>query len=153
MELVVANTQPDLVLITLGANEVGNVNPAAHAYAVRNLVRAIGGRPCVWVSPPLWRKDTGIIEVIRENSAPCRFFDSDALVHEPIPRGSDHIHPTPEGGAIWADAFWSWLQAERAREPVVVGGKRRPWALVPAPPEEHAPRAPVVGADASSASR
>src|SRR5262249_24881388 len=59
MELLVANFRPDLVIITLGANEVANTDPPAHAYAVRRIVKSIGGRPCVWVAPPLWRKDTG----------------------------------------------------------------------------------------------
>lgn len=142
MELLVANYQPDLVLISLGANEVENVNPPAHAGAVRRIVKAIGGRPCVWVSPPLWRKDTGIIDVIRTNSAPCRFFDSDALVPGPIPRKKDKIHPNGEGGARWADAFWSWLTAEHL--PAGEGdpeAKRSPWALRPPPPEEHRSRA------------
>jgi lysophospholipase L1-like esterase len=150
MELIVANTQPDLVIISLGANEVANTNPPAHAPAIRRLVKSIGARPCVWVSPPLWRKDTGIIDVIRENSAPCRFFDSDTLVPGPIPRQSDKIHPNDEGGAMWADAFWKWLEAERARdgEPDAAGNQgpgRSPWALRAAPPEEHKARAVAAG--------
>ncbi|MEZ4311005.1 MAG: SGNH/GDSL hydrolase family protein [Polyangiaceae bacterium] len=139
MELTVANTQPDLVIINLGANEMSNTDPPAHAPAVRRIVKSIGDRPCVWVSPPSWRKDTGILDVIRENSAPCRFFDSDEHVKEPIPRQSDKIHPNAEGGAIWAAAFWKWLQEQRApAEPVVEGAKKpSPWKLKPAPPEEH----------------
>ncbi|WP_438030064.1 SGNH/GDSL hydrolase family protein [Sorangium sp. So ce233] len=150
MELLVANYQPDLVIISLGANEVENVNPPAHAGAVRRIVKAIGDRPCVWVSPPLWRKDTGIIDVIRTNSAPCRFFDSDALVPGPLPRKKDKIHPNEEGGARWADAFWSWLTAEHLRPGEDQGDlapKRSPWALRPPPPEEHRSRAqPLEGA-------
>lgn len=140
MESLVANTQPDLVLINLGANEVANTDPAAHAPAVRRIVAAIGGRPCVWISAPSWRKDTGITDVIRQNSAPCRFFDSDKLVTQPIPRQSDKIHPTEQGGAIWADAFWSWLQDQRAPAGAEGKGKRAPWLLRPAPPEEHQPQ-------------
>lgn len=137
MEKLVADTQPDLVIINLGANEVENTDPSTHAPHVRRIVRAIGGRPCVWVSPPLWRKDTGITEVMRESSAPCRFFDSDARVTQPIPRQSDHIHPTMRGGEIWADAFWAWLSAERAPSPA--GEKPVPWLLKLAPTEEHRP--------------
>jgi hypothetical protein len=93
------------------------------------------------VSPPSWRKDTGISDVIRQNSAPCRYFDSDKLVTQPIPRQSDHIHPTDEGGAVWAAAFWTWLQTERApAEPV--GGKPVPWRLKPSRAGEHDPLAP-----------
>ncbi|WP_437718386.1 SGNH/GDSL hydrolase family protein [Sorangium sp. So ce448] len=136
MELLVANYQPDLVIISLGANEVENVNPPAHAGAIRRIVKAIGGRPCVWVSPPLWRKDTGIIDVIRTNSAPCRFFDSDALVPGPLPRQKDKIHPNEVGGARWAEAFWGWLTAEHLPAGEAAPA-RSPWALRPSPPEEH----------------
>jgi lysophospholipase L1-like esterase len=148
MERLVADTQPDLVIINLGANEVANVDPPAHAPAVRRIVAAIGGRPCVWVSAPSWRKDTGIGAVIRQNSAPCRYFDSDKLVGQPIPRQSDHIHPTDEGGAVWAEAFWSWLQDQRAPAgeaggtvtAVPAGTKPPPpsvWRLKPAAAGEH----------------
>ncbi|MFT3773032.1 MAG: SGNH/GDSL hydrolase family protein [Minicystis sp.] len=140
MERLVADTQPDLVLINLGANEVANVDPAAHAPAVRRIIAAIGGRPCVWISPPSWRKDTGITDVIRQNSAPCRFFDSDKLVGQPIPRQADGIHPSEQGGAIWADAFWAWLQEQRAPAAPSDKAKRSPWLLRPAPPEEHQPQ-------------
>jgi hypothetical protein len=139
IELLVANTQPDLVIINLGANEVANVDPPAHAPAVRHIVAAIAGRPCVWVSAPSWRKDTGIGDVIRQNSAPCRYFDSDKLVAQPIARQGDHIHPTDEGGAVWADAFWSWLQSERAPEGAAATGKLSPWRLKPPAADEHMP--------------
>jgi lysophospholipase L1-like esterase len=142
MERLVSDMQPDLIIINLGANEVANTNPPAHAYAVRGIVRAIGGRPCVWVSPPLWRKDTGMIDVIRANSAPCRFYDSDKLVGQPIPRQGDKIHPSDKGGAIWADAFWSWLEAERTGASEGVE-RASPWALKPAPAEEHQPLQPI----------
>jgi hypothetical protein len=140
MERVVADTQPDLVIINLGANEVANIDPSAHAPAVRRIVAAIAGRPCVWVSAPSWRKDTGIGEVIRQNSAPCRFFDSDKLVTQPIPRQSDHIHPTDAGGALWADVFWAWLQDQRAPADPSAKGPPSPWRLKPAAVDEHQPR-------------
>lgn len=148
LEKIVADTQPDLVIINLGANEVANTDPPAHAPAVRKIVRAIGDRPCVWVAPPLWRKDTGITEVIRENSAPCRFYDSTALVKKPIPRQGDRIHPNEEGGAIWADAFWSWLNEQRAGAAAegALEGKLRPWRLKVAPIEEHTPGAAAATA-------
>jgi hypothetical protein len=143
MDKLVADMQPDLVIINLGANEVQNVDPAAHAPAVRRIVSSIGPRPCVWISPPSWRKDTGITDVIRQNSAPCRFFDSDKLVTQPIARQADKIHPNEAGGAVWAEAFWAWLQDQRAPAAAPADGKQKPspWALRPAPPEEHQPSA------------
>lgn len=129
---VITDNQPDLVIITLGANEIDNIDPKAHAPAVRRIVDAVGGRPCVWVSPPLWRKDTGIVDVIRTNAAPCRFFDSDALVGQPIARQADKIHPSREGGAVWGGALWTWLLGERTGESA--------WSLRPGLEGEQAAR-------------
>ncbi len=150
LQPMVANTQPALVLITLGANEVANTEPATHAYGVKSIVRAVGGRPCVWISPPLWRKDTGIIDVIRTNSAPCRFFDSDRIVKQPIARQPDKIHPNEKGGEVWAAAFWAWLENERIDPSSAVVDasaknppKPSPWMLRPAPEDEHASRPTV----------
>jgi hypothetical protein len=137
-DLLVKQTLPDLVIINIGANELSNTDPPTHAKAVRKIIAGVGDRPCVWVSPPSWKKDTGILDVIRLNSPPCRFFDSDEHVKEPIPRQSDHIHPNKEGGRIWAEAFWKWLMSQRApAEPAAPGTKVNPWKLLPAPPEEH----------------
>jgi lysophospholipase L1-like esterase len=117
---------PDLVLITLGANEIEIPNPEQRAGAIKHLVRVLGGRPCVWITPPLWKQDTGLMKVIRENVAPCRCLDSDTIVHD-LPRAKDKIHPSTEGRATWADAVLAWL--EREREPA----GERPWSLKPAP--------------------
>jgi hypothetical protein len=152
---LVGDYHPDLVVINLGANEVDLVDLAGRAEAIERLVKIVGDRPCVWVSPPLWRKDTGIIDVIRARSAPCRFFDSDAVAGM-ISRQHDTIHPDAHGGEAWAEAFWRWLLAERAPAPrpgekLPSGSGRHPvnpWRLKPAPPEEHAPRGAKTAAQA-----
>jgi len=118
----VSTYHPDLVLITLGANEIEIPKPEMRAGPIRHLVSTLGGRPCVWVAPPLWKPDTGLLKVIRENIAPCRYLDSNALVHD-LPRGHDKIHPSPEGREIWAKIVFDWLVAERA------GTEQQPWAL------------------------
>ncbi len=81
----VANYQPDLVLITLGANEIEIPKPEERIKPIKHLVSTLGGRPCVWIAPPLWKPDTGLLKVIRENIAPCRYLDSNALVQD-LPR-------------------------------------------------------------------
>lgn len=116
----VTRYSPDVVLITLGANEFELSAPETRAGAVRRLVKQIEGRPCVWISPPRWKKDTGILAVIRENSKPCRFLDSDTIVHD-LARKPDKIHPSDAGREVWADAVFSWLVHERQT------GAERPW--------------------------
>ncbi|HWA75089.1 MAG TPA: SGNH/GDSL hydrolase family protein [Polyangiaceae bacterium] len=118
----VTNYNPDLVLITLGANELEIPDPPQRVGAIKKIVATVGTKPCVWISPPLWKKDTGLLEVIRENVGPCRYLDSDSLVHD-LPRGPDKIHPSTEGREMWAEAVFSWLG--KARDPQ----GPRPWAL------------------------
>jgi lysophospholipase L1-like esterase len=95
--------KPDIVIIALGANEVFLPSPEAVAPRVRAIVAKLAPRTCVWVSPPLWKGETGIVGVERANSAPCGFYDSGSVKVE---RAKDGIHPTPKGGADWADAVW-----------------------------------------------
>ncbi len=122
----IATYQPDLVLVTLGANEMEIPEPARRAAAIKHLVGELHGRPCVWVAPPLWKPDTGLLQVIRDNAAPCRYLDSNALVHD-LPRAHDKIHPSLEGRAIWAKIVCDWLAQER------VGTPAQAWALRPEP--------------------
>lgn len=119
--------EPSLVLVTLGANEVGNALPEQHAGAVRRLARRVGAAaPCVWIAPPMWKRDgPGWLQVIHDHCAPCLFFDSDAVLGglRPDERQRDRIHPNQRGGARWAEAFWEWLEDHRERS---LGG----WGLV-----------------------
>jgi lysophospholipase L1-like esterase len=119
--------RPSLFIVTLGANEL-RADPAPRAALVRQIVREMHGTPCVWISIPLWPgMPPDLNDMIRRESAPCRFFDS-TVVESKIPRQAfDGAHPTMEGGAIWADAFWRWLDSERDR----TGGGKGPWALKP----------------------
>ncbi len=109
--------RPSLVLITLGANEVEMPVPEEHAAAVEQLVRKIAGAQasCAWITPPMWKKDTGILRVIHDHAPPCLFLDSDAVVGEldPAERQRDGIHPNERGGARWAAGVWDWLVEHR----------------------------------------
>jgi lysophospholipase L1-like esterase len=118
----VARYSPDLVIITLGANEFELANPEQRVGSVKRLVQKLDGRPCVWVSPPRWKADTGVLGVIRDNAKPCRFLDSDTIVQN-LERKSDHIHPNDTGREAWAEAVLAWLGRERD------GTADRPWNL------------------------
>lgn len=109
---VLATYKPDIVLITLGANDVRSYIPDSFVPRVRSIVKKVGSRECWWIAPATWKGDTGIVRVIRENAAPCKFFDSTTLE---LPRIDDGIHPTPAGGDTWALAFWDAYRADRGR--------------------------------------
>jgi lysophospholipase L1-like esterase len=119
---------PALVIVTIGANEVDVPVPEAHARAIERIAHKIAasGASCVFTSPPLWKNDTGILQVIHDHCAPCLFFDSDDALGglTPAERQRDGIHPNSRGGARWAEAFWSWLVDHRD-----LG--RGDWVLVP----------------------
>jgi hypothetical protein len=102
----VAKHQPDLVLINLGTNEVFVPAPQALLGRIRAVVKNVGPRDCIWIGPPTWKGDKGIVAVLRENVAPCRFFDSSDM---DIERISDGIHPTDKGGEQWGARFWSFF--------------------------------------------
>ncbi|HKO53645.1 MAG TPA: SGNH/GDSL hydrolase family protein [Polyangiaceae bacterium] len=122
----ISSYRPDLVLITLGANELEIPKPDERVKPIKHLVSSLGGRPCVWIAPPLWKPDTGLLKVIRNNIAPCRYLDSNALLHD-LPRARDKIHPNIEGRQIWAKVVFDWLAKERQGSPT------QPWALKPEP--------------------
>jgi hypothetical protein len=109
--------RPALVIISLGANEFDMPTPEIHAGAVRSLAKkaSVSGS-CVWVAPPRWKKDTGILDVIRRNCAPCLYFDTDSIVPDIERQSWDRIHPNEKGGAKWAAAFWQWLEDHRVPE-------------------------------------
>lgn len=97
---------PDLVLISLGSNELFDPNPARRTSAVKQLVDDTRGRTCMWIGPPLWKKDTGFVEVVKKNLGHCRWFDSTALA---LPRMEDGRHPSWTGGWRWANSVWKTL--------------------------------------------
>ncbi|HEX4335595.1 MAG TPA: SGNH/GDSL hydrolase family protein [Polyangiaceae bacterium] len=114
---------PDLVLITLGANELLIPDPAQRAPTIHRLVGRLGGRACVWVAPPLWHgARPALLQTIRESCAPCVYLDSSALVPD-LERMRDHIHPSMQGRKIWAKAVLEWLREHR--DP----NGQRPWDM------------------------
>jgi lysophospholipase L1-like esterase len=116
---------PDLVLITLGANELEIPDPAARAPTIHRLVGRLGGRPCVWVAPPLWQgARPALLDTIRSSCAPCLYLDSSALVPD-LQRMKDHIHPAMQARKIWAKAVVDWLRKHRDPR------GSRPWDLMP----------------------
>lgn len=106
---------PDLVLVTLGANELGIANPADRSKTVRKIVSILEDRPCVWVAIPLWNgPQNGLLEVIRENVGHCVYLDTNALLDTgQMPRIKDGVHPTAGAREEWADFVLSWLREHR----------------------------------------
>ncbi len=126
VNVLLLQEKPDLVVIALGGNELAMTTPEIRGPKVKEIVKLVGDTPCVWVSPPLWgNKDNGLLGIIRSNSGPCRWFDSN--VHSPdLPRGGDKIHPTAEGQVQWATAFLEWTRKERNADAKTFALRARP---------------------------
>lgn len=125
LEKFIWKYNPDLLIITLGANELAIAEPSQRIKTIRKITSLIGDRPCLWVAIPLWQgRHNGLMDVIRENSAPCVYWDSNRLIDvEHMPRISDGIHPTTEARNAWAQVVFDWLEVHRKPEP------SRPWVL------------------------
>ncbi len=119
-----AQYKPDLVLVSLGANELQNPEPEKRIPLIRRIVEKIGNRSCVWVAPVLWEgANPRLLEVIRANVAPCSYLDSNAFVSH-MPRARDKIHPSMEARPDWAGVIARWLAYHR--KPTA----ENPWTLV-----------------------
>lgn len=118
---------PDLVIVTLGANELEIVEPKQREKTVKKIISVIGPRPCVWVAIPLWEgPKNGLLEVIREHASPCVYMDTNALLDTTkMDRIQDGIHPTSEARRNWAAFVFDWLKAHRKPTP------EKPWTLRP----------------------
>ena len=118
----IARRKPDLVIVTLGGNEVKMPDPTVRVDAIKRLVAKIGDRPCLWIAAPLWPglTTTGILDVIRENCAPCIYVDTNVLIPD-LERLNDKVHPTIPERRRWAKLMIRWLLHNRDPD-----GKR-PW--------------------------
>jgi hypothetical protein len=120
---LVSNFNPDLVIISLGANELENPEPEKRAPLIKKIVASAGGRSCVWVAPVLWDgAKTALLDVIKANVEPCVYLDMNRLVKK-MPRAGDKIHPSMAARPDWALVTARWLAYHR--KPT----SGRPWEL------------------------
>jgi lysophospholipase L1-like esterase len=104
---------PGLVVINLGGNDAIIKDPSDRPASIERLVEHVGATPCVWVAPSMWQPDNGVLAMIREHSAPCRYFDTDAVVPGLSRDTRDPIHPSLGARRRWAEALIGWLARER----------------------------------------
>jgi len=126
--------KPSMVIIQIGGNEMAMPDPTERRGAVRRLVKLVGDRPCIWIATPKWEggPHTGILDVIRDNCAPCRFVDTNVLIGD-LKRLGDKVHPTIPERTRWARFMVRWLRHNLAPT------EERPWELkekTSAPPPE-----------------
>jgi len=115
LEYFLNRIKPDYILLCLGSNELFVRDLAKREKYISTIVQRISDKPFVWISPPNWKPDSGINDLIIQAVGPDRYFDSRNLELE---RASDHAHPTRAAAAIWADTIASWLSSSAPRTPL-----------------------------------
>lgn len=115
--------KPTFVAICLCSNElfVNDVETKRKQY-IANIISTIGSVPYVWISPPSWRRDTGINAAIQEAVGPKRYFDSARLSFR---RGKDKVHPVYSSSAQWMDSIAHWMGSQQTAHPIVMKAPHR----------------------------
>ena len=110
LEDLIREKSPDVVLLTLGMNNLTALHPEQYEADVRAIVRQAGDRPCWWIGPlSIDRPDNGLLVILARATSPCAWTSSYDLV---IERQPDAIHPTQRGASRWADAVWTALSPQ-----------------------------------------
>jgi len=110
-----AKHDPELVLISLGSNELYFVDDLPQrAQAIQAIVREVGDRACLWIGPPSWAKARGFLDTLEANLGHCSYFDSAKL---PMERQADGRHPTWGASHGWANHVWQRLGGEGGVDP------------------------------------
>ena len=99
---------PTYFSICLGSNELFVKDLTERKRYIQDILKKLGNRPYVWISPPNWTKDTGMDSIIRQTVGVKRFFNSSDLT---LKRSDDHIHPTVEASAQWMKHIAGWMQS------------------------------------------
>jgi hypothetical protein len=98
---------PNVVLVSLGANDFQRNDPENVQAGVTSLVGKLRAAGCrvLWVSPLTepFEDKVGVRTMWR--AAVPDWFDSTQI---DIPRTGDGIHSTPAGYAAWAEQVWLW---------------------------------------------
>ena len=115
LERALRKHRPDRVLIVLGSNELYLQAPRAREKHIRTILRKLGKRPYRWLGPPVWKRQTGIVDVMKRTIPKHRFYPFNG---RPIARNKDGKHPSPWGARTWTYDFVRWwiarLKAEGA---------------------------------------
>lgn len=110
---IVKQYNPDVVLVSLGMNELFEAKPSRLEPSVDAIKGAAGDVPVIWIGPPSWpghNKGEALNEWLADKMGHTAFFRSFDLK---LPRQSKtNPHPTRQGMIQWMDAVVDWIQKE-----------------------------------------
>ena len=117
LDYYIREVQPTFIICCLCSNELFVRDLDRRDKFIATIVRKMGDIPFVWISPPNWKDDTGINELIIKHVGMERYFDSRHLT---LARGKDKAHPTFEAAAHWFDLVAEWLESDHTAHPIVM---------------------------------
>lgn len=97
------------VIISLGSNDIASKQLEYYEERIEKIIEKMPDTKFIWVGPPLWKKDTGMEEMMANKIGDERYFDSKSIT---IPRAGDGIHPTWKGYKLWADSISTWIMRD-----------------------------------------
>lgn len=106
---------PTFVVICLGSNELFVRDLPERDRYIGKILNRLGEIPYVWISPPNWKEDTGINNLIIKHVGSERYFDSR---HLELQRGRDHAHPTFAAAKTWMDSVATWMSSLQTAHPI-----------------------------------
>lgn len=111
LDTYIKKYHPTYFIICLGSNELFVKDLSERKKYIDKILDKIGNRPFVWISPPNWKKDTGMDSVIRKTVGDKHYFNSTRLS---LQRNNDHMHPTLEASSEWMDKIAEWISKPSA---------------------------------------
>lgn len=110
LEKLLSTYHPQLVIVSLGANDLEVPNLEERGQRVKKLVGKLGKTACIWIAPALWEgAKEDLLAVIKEQSAPCLYLDPRDIMPS-MPRAKDGVHPLEEIRAEWAKLTIDWIR-------------------------------------------
>lgn len=107
--------KPTFAMISIGANEQFLKDASSREPRIRQILKALGDTPFVWIGVPAWKEDTGINDLTQRIVGKSRYFDSRRLT---LMRGRDHMHPTFSAASDWMDSVAVWMASPKTAHPI-----------------------------------
>lgn len=108
---IVDEVNPDVVFVSLGMNELFELNPQQTLTApVKKIIDSMGDTPYVWIGPPSWPghdKGEELNSWLEKTLGPSHFYRSFDL--ELARQSKTNPHPSRQGIEKWMDLFVKWL--------------------------------------------
>lgn len=117
IDRMLAWSQPDYVVVSLGGNELRAVDLDRRKEDLRKIQAMLAPRPTVWIAPPSWVRKPTITGAIQSVVGEKWYFDSTRLTYT---RGSDNMHPTFGSSARWMDSIAVWMSSPMTAHPIVM---------------------------------